>query len=242
MGGDRIHGAPTTSPQRRHTSAKQPELYCPLIYLQRCGGRIQVVHTTSPQRRHTSAKQPELHWTSLLWNGANVGRITSRTSPNHTFTFLFISHKFGYVIRMLQWYVSILYLDCSSRSFGQSFGRSSLRKYWMAQVNSLHTFRVHGTFAISKVKEVIAPSIVCSIWDIGDTIPVRVEGKVHNQVQSTAMLSRSSRRSRGWLTSSPASPLMISPRVIPFFFTPQSVVLFLVKEWVEDIRFTFYHF
>ena len=81
-----------------------------------------------------------------------------------------------------------------------------------------HTFHVHDIHAILKVYEDIAPIMLRSIWDTGDIIPVRVEGNVHDQVQNTAMLIRLSRRYRGWLTSSPESSLITSPRVILIFF------------------------
>ena len=126
---------------------------------------------------------------------------------------------------MLHWFDSIPCHDCSLRSIEQSLGWFLFRNGVVAQVKSYHTIHVHGIYAISKAYEVIASSMLRSIWDDGDIIPVRVEGKVRDQVQSTAMLIRLSRRNRGWLTSSPVSPLIISPRVIIFFFTTY-VVLF----------------
>jgi hypothetical protein len=95
----------------------------------------------------------------------------------------------------------------------------------VVQIQNYHNIHVHGRYAILKVHEAIALSMPRSIWDTGDTIPVSVEGKVRDQVQSTATLIRLSRKYRGWLTSSPVFPLITSPRVIIFFFTTY-VVLF----------------
>jgi len=120
---------------------------------------------------------------------------------------------------MLYRFNSIPCHDCSSRSIGQSLSWFLFRNWVVGQVKSHHTFHVHGIYAISKVYEVIATSIVCSIWDNGDIILVRVEGKVQNQVQSTAMLIRLSRRYRGWLTSSPVSSLTV-PNMVLLFFLP----------------------
>ena len=119
---------------------------------------------------------------------------------------------------MLYRFNSILCHDCSYRSLEQLHGWFLFRNCRVVQVTSYHTFHVHDIYAILKVYEDIAPIMLRSIWDTGDIIPVRVEGNVHDQVQNTAMLNRLSRRYRGWLTSSPESSLITSPRVIIFFF------------------------
>ena len=132
--------------------------------------------------------------------------------------YFFISHRFGDVKGMLYRFNSILCHDCSYRSLEQLHGWFLFRNCRVVQVTSYHTFHVHDIHAILKVYEDIAPIMLRSIWDTGDIIPVRVEGNVHDQVQNTAMLIRLSRRYRGWLTSSPESSLITSPRVILIFF------------------------
>ena len=67
----------------------------------------------------------------------------------------------------------------------------------VVQNQKYHNIHVHGRYAILKVYEDIAIIMPRSIWDNGDTIPVSVEGKVRDQVQSTATLIRLSRKYRG---------------------------------------------
>ena len=152
------------------------------------------------------------------------GRIHAaiRASPRYVFFiicfFFFSLHQFGDVMGMLHWFASILCHDCSHRSIEQSIGWFLFSICLVAQVKSHQTIHAHVIRAASNVHDVVATYMLRSIWGIGDITPVRVEELAHDHMQSSAMLIRSSRRYRGWLTSSPVFPLTIPDMVLLFFF------------------------
>ena len=133
-------------------------------------------------------------------------------------SFFFSLHQFGDVMGMLHWFASILCHDCSHRSIEQSIGWFLFSNCLVAQVKSHQTIHAHVIRAASNVHDVVATYMLRSIWGNGDITPVRVEELAHDHMQSSAMLIRSSRRYRGWLTSSPVFPLTIPDMVLLFFF------------------------
>ena len=163
-------------------------------------------------------------WTSpiLAIGMCTVGSAWILISPRYVFCiicfFFFSLHQFGDVMGMLHWFASILCHDCSHRSIEQSIGWFLFSNGLVAQVQSHQTIHVHVIRAASNVHDVVATYMSRSIWGIGDITPVGVEELAHDHVQSSAMLIRSSRRYRGWLTSSPVFPLTIPDMVLSFFF------------------------